>query len=168
MGKCSKNLHLVHKCPFSGCNICMLLKHFSDFWKLNDLAIGCCTSKLFVKWRLFCCMKTSLICIIHHHKPSYMYLQTILGLPKTHPDVHQMFQNGFHTIHRSGNFGLDCPVLLWLKKLLWEKWKSLVDQGTWNGWAATFHLAVGNTSDCRSESSNARVHWYEVLNQPSA
>ena len=42
-----------------------------------------------------------------HHlyaNSSYMYLQTMLELPNTHPNVQQMFQNGFHTIHRSDKF----------------------------------------------------------------
>ena len=47
-------------------------------------------------------------------KSSYMYLQTILELPKTHPDIQRMFQNDFHTICRNDIFwaGLSSDLVI--------------------------------------------------------
>ena len=39
-----------------------------------------------------------------YEKSSYMYLQGMLRLPKTHPGVQRMCQNGFHKIRRSDKF----------------------------------------------------------------
>ena len=43
-----------------------------------------------------------------------MYLKTMLELPNTHPDVQQMFQNGFHIIRGSDKFwaGLSSDLVI--------------------------------------------------------
>ena len=66
-----------------------------------------------------------------YEKSSYMYLQTMLELPKSHPGVQWMCQNiEFAEVI---NFALDCPVILSLNKLWCKERKPLVGYpGTWN------------------------------------
>ena len=47
-------------------------------------------------------------------KSSYIYLQTMLDLPKTHPDVHQKFLEGYHVVRRSNRYwaGLSSDLII--------------------------------------------------------
>ncbi|PIK60313.1 hypothetical protein BSL78_02744 [Apostichopus japonicus] len=47
-------------------------------------------------------------------KCAYVYLQTMLNLPKTHPDVYRKFQEGYHVVRRSDRFwaGLSSDLII--------------------------------------------------------
>ena len=47
-------------------------------------------------------------------KSAHMYLQTMLKLPETHPDMHSSFLNGLHVIRRSERYwaGLSTDLII--------------------------------------------------------
>ena len=74
-----------------------------------------------------------------------MYLQRMLQLPKTHPGVQLMCQNGFHAIRRGDKFcaGLSSDlVTLWANSDAKSESLWWIAQGTLNRSAATLHTAV--------------------------
>ena len=97
------NLILFQKHSFPDCNTSILLKYFFNFWKLNDLVTGCCTSRLFVKGSHFCCMKTLPISNVI----IYVFTGDVRGSENS-PKCPVMCQNGFCTSHRGDSF---CNVL---------------------------------------------------------
>ena len=80
-----------------------------------------CVSKRFVKWCHFLLHEDINYMQSHH---THMFLETtMLELPKTHADVQQMFQNGFHTFCRIDKFWTGLSSALLIKKTLIQRVK---------------------------------------------
>ncbi len=57
-------------------------------------------------------------------KPAYIYLQSMLELSQTHPDVHHSFTNGYHVVRRSDRFWAGISTDLAIEQVLMRSIKT--------------------------------------------
>ena len=51
-------------------------------------------------------------------KSAYVYLQMMLNLPESHPDVHQQFEKGYHVVRRSDRYWAGLSTDLTIEQVL--------------------------------------------------
>ena len=59
-----------------------------------------------------------------HAKSAYVYLQTMLKLPETNPDIQMKFEKGFHIVRRSDRFWAGLSTDLLIEQVLMRSMKT--------------------------------------------
>ena len=84
------------------------LAYSESFSKLNEQATGDCTLNQYMLPFFAASRHTK------YAKCAHVYLQTMLELPGTHPDLHQKIKAGFHVVRRSDRYwaGLSTDIII--------------------------------------------------------